>query len=159
MDARTGLMFLAILAVLTTSASSASGQGYRPPAGPTITPYLDYFNAPLSPLLDNYQMYVRPRSELRSNLRGLGTAVTRQNQRLDQLGTDFQQMQPSEAAPTGTASTFMNLSHYYSGNRQAAYTPQRPAYRGGGGVAVGGGGRGFSPTVNFGTGGGGAFRR
>jgi hypothetical protein len=144
---------MTIVSAITLLPSAASGQGYQPPAGPTITPYLDYFNAPLSPLLDNYRMYVRPRADLRSSLRGLGTAVNQQNQRLDQLGNDFQQANTSEAAPTGTGSTFMNYSHYFSGNQQQAYSPQRSAYRGGGsGVAVGRGGRGA------GAGGGGGFR-
>lgn len=120
---------IVIVAVILGLPSAAEAQVYRPPAGPTITPYLDYFNAPISPLLDNYHTYVRPRAELRSSLSRLGTAVNQQNRRLDQLGNDLQQMNLSGAAPTGTASTFMNYSHYFSGIQQQGQAPQRRAYR------------------------------
>jgi len=121
--------------------SAALAQLYQPPAGPTITPYLDYFNAPISPLMDNYHTYVRPRADLRSSLSRLGTAVNQQNRRLDQLGNDFQQRNLSGAAPTGTGSTFMNYSHYFSGIQQQGYAPQRRAYRGNVSGVAGGRGR------------------
>ncbi len=129
MNIRASVVLMAIVAAITGLPATASGQGYRPPAGPTITPFLDYFNAPISPLMDNYHTYVRPRAELRSNLSRLGTSVNQQNRRLDQLGQDFRQFNPSQAAPTGTGSSFMNYSHYYSGIRQQAHTFDRPAYR------------------------------
>ena len=59
---------IVIVAAILGLPSAAVAQVYRPPAGPTITPYLDYFNAPISPLMDNYHTYVRPRAELRSSL-------------------------------------------------------------------------------------------
>lgn len=165
MNARTSALALLIAAAIAALPSAASGQGYQPPAGPTITPYLDYFNAPTSPLLDNYHNYVRPRADLRSNLSRLGTAVNQQDRRLNQLGNDFQQANPSEAAPTGTGSTFMNYSHYFSGSQQQAHSPQRRAYRGNAGVAVGRGaggrglgGLGVGAAVGLRTGGGGGFR-
>lgn len=140
MNARTCAVLVVVLAALSTLATPAAAQFYRPPAGPTITPYLDYFNAPISPLLENYHTYVRPRADLRNRLRGLDTAMTQQQRQLDQLSGDFQQLSSSRAAPTGTGSTFMNYSHYYSGIQQQAYTPQRNAYRAG---TAGGGGGGF----------------
>jgi hypothetical protein len=152
-----GIITLVAFAGLT---SVVSAQVYQPPAGPTITPYLDYYNLPTSPLLSNYQNYVRPRAELRANLNQLGTAVNRQNERLDLLQNDFQQLTPSGAAPTGTGSTFLNYSHYYGGVRQESYTPQRRAYRGNVGIGVGrglGAGRGVVAGVR--TGGGGAYRQ
>jgi hypothetical protein len=83
-------------------------------------------------LLDNYHTFVRPRANLRSSLNRLGAAVNQQEQRLNQLGNDFQQMNPSRAAPTGTDSTFLDYSHYYSGIQQQGHTRQRTAYRGSG---------------------------
>lgn len=159
MNVRSSALVTVIGAIFIGLPSGATAQGYQPPAGPTITPYLDYFNAPISPLLENYHTYVRPRADLRSRLRGLDTAMTTQQRRLDQLSGDFQQLNSSPAAPTGTGSTFMNYSHYFSGVQQQAYTPQRNAYRGGtAGVAVGGPGRGAGVARGLGTGAGGGFR-
>lgn len=139
MNVRLSKLVTVIAGVVLGLPSAALAQMYQPPAGPTITPYLDYFNAPISPLMENYHTYVRPRADLRSSLSRLGTAVNRQSRRLDQLGNDFQQLSLSEAAPTGTGSTFMNYSHYFSGIQQQAYAPQRRAYRG----SSSGGGGGF----------------
>jgi hypothetical protein len=158
MNTRSSLLVLAIVAVIAGLTSSALAQGYRPPAGPTITPYLDYFNAPVSPLLENYHTYVRPRAELRSNLNQLGATSYQQDYRLNQLGDNLLQTKPSKAAPTGTGSTFMNYSHYYSGTRQHAHTPQRSAHRGGGGGgAMTGGGGAMTGGGGAMTGGGGGF--
>lgn len=147
MGARASALAVAIAAAITVLPTVASGQGYQPPAGPTISRYLDYFNAPVSPLLENYHTYVRPRADLRRNLNELGAAVQQQDNRLNQLGNDL--ANPRAAAPTGTGSTFMNYSHYYGGGaRQRTAAPQRGAPRGsptasvGRGAQLGAGGRG-----------------
>lgn len=105
-------------AIVTCAASTGSAQLYRPPAGPTITPYLDFFNVPINPMLGNYHTFVRPRADLQSRLSDLGTSVRNQDRRLDRLSDDFQQTRHAQAAPTGTGSTFMYHSHYFPGTRQ-----------------------------------------
>ena len=132
MNVRASTLAMAIVAATAALPSAASGQGYISPSRPTITPYLDYFSVPVGPWQDNYHTFVRPRAELRSNLNRLGAAVNQQGRRLNQLGNDVQRLETtSQAAPTGTGSTFMNYSHYYSGITQQGYSPQRRAYRSG----------------------------
>jgi hypothetical protein len=147
MNVRASALAMAIVAATAGLPSAASGQGYQSPAGPTITPYLDYFSVPVGPWLDNYHTYVRPRAELRSNLNRLGAQAYQQERRLNQLGNDFQQMNSSVAAPTGTGSTFMNYSHYFtqpvahrggSRNAETATAGHRGGSRGGGGGSRGG---------------------
>ena len=153
MHARASAWAFLILAAVTALPSTASAQRYQPPAGPTITPYLDYYRLPTGPLMDNYHDYVRPRSELQSRFDRVGTAIGQQRNRLGELQEDLQQVNPSGAASTGTHSTFQNLSHYYSGVRQSARSPQRSASLGNVGIAVGRGvGRGVKAV------GGGAVR-
>jgi hypothetical protein len=126
MNFRASALAMAIVAATATLPSDASGQGYVSPGGPTITPYLDYFSLPVGPWQDNYHTFVRPKAELRSNLSRLGTAVNQQGRRLNQLGNDLQQLETSSrAAPTGTGSTFMNYSHYYSGLSQGSQRRSR----------------------------------
>lgn len=124
MNMRTSIFLTAIIAAMASGPTIARAQGYRPPAGPTITPYLDYYNVPISPLLDNYYTYARPRAELRSYLNRQDMAISQQSQRLNQLGNQMSQMTPA-AAPTGTGSTFFNHSHYYPGMSRQAQVPRR----------------------------------
>ena len=149
MHARASAWAFLILAAVTALPSTASAQRYQPPAGPTITPYLDYYRLPTGPLLDNYHDSVRTRAELQSRFDRVGTAIGQQSNRLGDLQEDVQQVHPSGAVSTGTHSTFQNLSHYYSGMRQSAHSPQRSASRGNVGIGVG---RGVK------AGGGGAYR-
>lgn len=102
---------------LVSLADTASGQirPYSPPGGATLPGQLEYFR-PQSGFLDQYNQFVAPRENLNNQLRAMNA----------QQGTDFRAVQnrlnesdlvrESEAAATGTASGFMNYSHYY-GNR------------------------------------------
>ena len=88
---------------------------YTPPAGPTISPYLQYFRQPTG-VLNNYNQFVRPRQELRSTLQN-------QNQQLRQLDDNVRnarrdintlsQTRGAGVRPTGVGSAYMNFSHYY----------------------------------------------
>jgi hypothetical protein len=149
MGIRASALAVAMAAAVTVPPTVVSGQGYQPPAGPTMSRYLDYFNAPISPLLDNYHTYVRPRADLRSNLNQFGAALQQQDNRLNQLGNDL--ARPTAAGPTGTGSTFMNYSHYYGGGtRQRTPTAQRGASRGNFGAGVArGAGVGFGSAAAF----------
>lgn len=84
---------------------------YRPPAGPTITPYLDYFRRDTG-ATNRYHSFIQPGRRMRENsyrqdlmLRNLNTQVQRQQQ--------AQRIAPSQLPPTGRGATFMNYSHYY----------------------------------------------
>ncbi len=88
------------------------------PRRPTLSPYLDYFRRDVG-LTDPYHAYIRPRRQLNSQLRTQQALLNRQGQDLRRVNDDLRQFRGQRfrgvtAAPTGTGSTFMNYSHYYS---------------------------------------------
>ena len=112
-----------VLAFLLQSAKQAEAQqpprpsSYRPPAGPTLSPYLLYSRRPTG-IYDNYNAFIRPRIELRSTLR----TQTRQIGQLDREVRDVQrdvttlsEVRQLGVAPTGIGSSYQNYSHYYPG--------------------------------------------
>jgi hypothetical protein len=112
---------IAVFAVLTFTVSAPAFAQinrvprYRPPAGATMPRALDYFRQDVG-VLDPYNTFVAPRRTLDRNLQSL------QNQeRYDAQRTkaELSQIRQSTAAPTGTGSTFMNYSHYYSSGGSA----------------------------------------
>ena len=121
------LSSISAFALLALTAGSALGQipRYRPPAGPTMPRALDYFRRDVG-VLDPYNTFVAPRRQLDRNLQTLQAQeeynARRTQQELSQLNAQIKQ---PTAAPTGTGSTFMNYSHYYSRGNQAVRAPRR----------------------------------
>ena len=83
---------------------------YRPPAGPTMTPYLNYYRADLSTLPSNYDSFIVPQQRLQRNLYDLART---QQADFRKVETDIKQTRTSTAAPTGVGASFLNYSHYY----------------------------------------------
>ena len=83
---------------------------YAPPAGPTITPYLNYFRQDTGGVGDPYNAFIAPRRQLDSQL-----SMLAQQQQADERATQQQlgQLRQAVAAPTGTSASHMNFSHYY----------------------------------------------
>jgi hypothetical protein len=101
-----------LLVVLSESVSLAQRplRRYQPPAGPTITPYLNYYRADISGLPSPYESFIVPQQQLQRNLYDM----TR-NQQADfrKVENAIKQVRASAAAPTGVGASFQNYSHYY----------------------------------------------
>ena len=106
-----------IVPLLTLSSSLAFAQRplrrYQPPAGPTITPYLNYYRADLSTLPSPYRSFVLPQQQMQRDLYELGREQQADFRRIE---TQIKEVKNSTAAPTGVGATFMNYSHYYPGS-------------------------------------------
>ena len=111
-------LFLAVwcTGVLVWQASEAEAQvgvsRYESPAGPTISPYLDYFRRDTG-LLNRHHAFVRPQIEMQRSVRQLQQTSLQQQVQLGNLRGQLQTLRESTAAPTGTGSRFMDYSHYY----------------------------------------------
>lgn len=134
------VLTLAITIIVAIAAwpSPVAAQAYVPPAGPTENRYLDYYNAPTSPLGSPYHQYVLPGAQLQRNLNQLDSAVNNQDLRLQDVEQDAEQQHRRRNAPTGTHSTFQNYSHFFNDQSSQQLANQRRANRvGNGRVGVG----------------------
>ena len=103
-------VIFALLALVSPTFAQSPLRRYRPPAGPTITPYLNYYRPDLSTLPSDYQSFIVPQQQLQRRLYDLA-----QNQQADnrKVENEIKQVRNSAAAPTGVGAIFMNYSHYY----------------------------------------------
>lgn len=99
-----------LMLVSSISVAQTPLRRYQPPAGPTITPYLNYYRADLSTLPSPYESFVVPQQRLQRNLYELG-----RNQQADfrKVESEIKQVRASTAAATGVGASFLNYSHYY----------------------------------------------
>jgi hypothetical protein len=106
-------MCLTVGAVLLL-ADSALAQGTDFGPYPTLSPWFNLYQKNNGPL-DNYHMFVRPRIDLNDSLQRHQAAIQRNSAGLNSLDQDLTQLQEhaSGVRPTGSASVFMNYSHYY----------------------------------------------
>ena len=97
--------------------ASASGFAQTPVARyptPTLSPWFDLYQKHAGPI-DNYNMFVRPETQLRnalqtqqSEIQFQATAVTNQAQQISQMEENRRGV-----APTGTTAGFMNYGRYF----------------------------------------------
>jgi hypothetical protein len=117
--------------VVLALAQSAHAQGTDFGPYPTLSPWFNLYQKNNGPL-DNYHMFVRPRIDLNDSLQQHQAAIRRNSAGLNSVDQDLTQLQEhaSGVRPTGTASVFMNYSHYYSAQGGAARGPtvQRDAW-------------------------------
>lgn len=108
--------FFGCLVLLLAAAAPAFGQRplrrYQPPAGPTITPYLNYNRPDFSTLPSDYQSFIVPQQRLQRNLYDLARS---QQADFRKIETQIKQVRESSAAATGIRGGFMNYSHFYPG--------------------------------------------
>jgi hypothetical protein len=111
------LIVIAGVLGLASLTEMASGQirPYTPPGGATLPGQLEYFR-PQSGFLDQYNQFVAPRENLNNQMRAMGAQQNAEFQAVQNRINQSDMVRESEAAATGTASGFMNYSHYY-GNR------------------------------------------
>ena len=111
------VLLVATASVLWWSVPSAHAQ--RPSRSPfrtrpALSPWFDLYRSDPGPL-GNYHSYVRPRMELQETLDQQRAGLRQQGARINSLGRQMSAMQQAyPIRPTGTASSFMNYSHYYS---------------------------------------------
>jgi hypothetical protein len=113
----TGLVLFLVLAPTTAAFGQRPLRRYQPPAGPTLSPYLNYNRPDFSTLPSDYQSFIVPQQRLQRNLYDLARTQQADFRRLEQ---NIQQVRTSAAAPTGTGAGFMNYSHYYPTSQKAA---------------------------------------
>jgi hypothetical protein len=133
-----------LLCLATTAEAQRGSSRYNIPRRPTISPWMDLFSQETGPL-DNYHSFVRPRQRLYNTLGNQNYQLQQQGGNIRNLGKQVTRMErPAFVRPTGTGSSYMNLSHYY---------PMQ-----GTGRSIGGGSRSWSPaSPSRGGGGGGNF--
>ena len=114
----------------TGVASTASAQDpYTPyrPATPTISPWLNMFRRDPGPL-DNYHTFVQPRIQAQQTLRQQEAAIQRNQAAIGSVNeqlTQIEAQRETSIRPTGSASTFMNYSHYYGGRGATGQPPPK----------------------------------
>lgn len=108
-------LVLAVLAGIAGSTDVAA-QGprgpYRSPAGPTLSPYLNYFRRDTG-ILDRHNALVAPTVQAQQTVQQLENRISEQRSQLTNLQSQLQEIRDPKAARTGTGSGFMNYSHYY----------------------------------------------
>jgi hypothetical protein len=108
-----GLCFVFGMMLFAARSSEAQGVPNFQPSTPTLSPWLHLYEKNPGPL-DNYHMYVRPRMELRDTLQSQQSNINQQYLGMQSLNEEVRGLQPQEQVrPTGTASVFMNTTHYY----------------------------------------------
>ena len=122
-----------LIVVLASTAASDGQQPYGPyQPRPTLSPWLNMFRRDTGPL-DNYHTFVQPRFQAQQAFQTQQGAIEQQQFNIDSLGHDVTQLEAQRHAqihPTGTASTYMNYSHYYGAQGSpghAARARQPPA--------------------------------
>jgi hypothetical protein len=120
--------FLTVGAVLSI-AHLAQAQGQATDFGnrPTLSPWFGLYQKNGGPI-DNYHTFVRPRIDLNDTLQRQQAGIQRNQAGINSLGQDMTQLQEEHAGirPTGSASVFMNYSHYYP-TAQGGHAAQGPA--------------------------------
>jgi hypothetical protein len=112
-----GLILVLGLAATPAAFGQRPLRRYQPPAGPTLSPYLNYNRPDFSTLPSDYQSFIVPQQRLQRNLYDLSRTQQADFRKIEQ---DIQQVRNSAAAPTGTGAGFMNYSHYYPTSQKAA---------------------------------------
>jgi len=94
-----GLVFLLVVAAPSATFAQRPLRRYQPPAGPTLSPYLNYNRPDFSTLPSDYQSFIVPQQRLQRNLYDLARTQQADFRKTEQ---GIQQVRNSAAAPTGT---------------------------------------------------------
>ena len=109
------LAFALILGIWGSVVGKATGQElprrYQP-SRPTISPYLNLFR-PNFGAIPNYYAFVRPQLDQQAINLQQGQAINSNTQSIARVADKAKQPLAPQGVPTGTASQFMTLSHFY----------------------------------------------
>jgi hypothetical protein len=120
------LLLTAACCLLADPPSAKAQSRYRA-ASPTISPWINLQRRDPGPL-GSYLSNVRPEQQLRETLGDQERQLRSNAGRLAMLGQELRQTAAKQTVrPTGTASTFMNYSHYYPGESAGAASGARSA--------------------------------
>jgi hypothetical protein len=120
---RINIAVLFLLGVALATPDASAQRRYQPAYGPTITPYLQYLNPNPGPT-NAYYSYIQPRRQMQQTLRQIQSSFQQNQAGLNAVNT---QLMRRPQMPTGSATTYLNFSHYYGG------------FNGGAGFSQGGG--------------------
>ena len=98
-----------LLGIVLAASTAEAQRRYQPAYGPTMSPYLQYLNPNPGPI-NRYYSYIQPQRQMQQTLRDLQTSLQQQQAGLNTLAAQSQFQ-----TPTGSASTYLNYSHYYQG--------------------------------------------
>jgi hypothetical protein len=112
-----GLFVFCGLGVVGTREVAAQGRRYSSPSRPTLPSQLNYFRGDTG-LLDPYNTFVQPQNQLQNRLRSMETQQQETRSEIQKQQSQESAV-ASKAAPTGTAATYQNLSHYYPSTNRA----------------------------------------
>jgi hypothetical protein len=110
---------IALAMLASPAAAQVPGARYQP-TRPTVSPYLNLLR-PDDAILPDYYTFVRPQQQAET-FRGQQSLINRQQQSLLlqqqseidlATGTGAFRSRPAQVRSTGTASGFMNTSHYF----------------------------------------------
>ena len=110
--------FCVALAILL-SVDVAYGQrraGQYVPARPTTSPYLNLLRDDIG-IVPNYHALVRPQQRQQQVNQQQQQTIRQQQRQIQDLNRDVLQIRDPNIRATGTASSFMNYSHFYNNNR------------------------------------------
>jgi hypothetical protein len=106
------LLSLVVATAASWTSSAFAQTRYYPTRGP-ISPWMNMWQRKPGPL-DNYHTYVQPDIQLQRVISQQQNSLTQNAAGLQSLDTQMQNGQRDlRVVPTGTGSTFMELSHYY----------------------------------------------
>jgi hypothetical protein len=105
------LLSLVVATAAGWTSSAFAQTRYYPTRGP-ISPWMNMWQRKPGPL-DNYHTYVQPDLQLQRVISQQHNALTQNAAGLQSLDMQMQGQRDLRVPPTGTGSTFMELSHYY----------------------------------------------
>jgi hypothetical protein len=115
------LMMLVSLGICLFSVSEAFAQRrFTSPAGPPISPYMEFFRLRTGPL-DNYNQFVRPRVALNNNLSQQQAGLRAMQGQVGNMQSFLRRAEETgfqsgpTLPPTGRVPTSMNYSHFFPG--------------------------------------------
>jgi hypothetical protein len=127
MALRASWIVLATSVVLVALTGLAQAQSLDLGQRPTLSPWFGLYQRNSGPL-DNYHMIVRPQIAVNDAIQRQQADIQRNTAGINYLGGEMMRPQVQGLmAPTGTASVFMNYSHYYySGQATGGRVGVRP---------------------------------
>jgi len=120
----TGLTISLVLFVAGSAQAQSSVLGQ-----PALSPWFGLYQHNAGPL-DNYHTFVRPNIAINNTLQQQQFAIQQNSAGVNSLGQDMGRIQEfGTVRPTGTASVFMNYSHYFGTQATGSQAVQRSTAR------------------------------
>jgi hypothetical protein len=130
MSKMTALFVVISLMWLALDAAPSAAQGYQPPAGSPISPYLNLFRRDVG-VLNNYYNYLVPQSQLDNALRLQAASINSLQGDVQRVRGELQRAEEEVGIrSTGVGGGFMFYSHYYDTQYRAQIANTLQQYQG-----------------------------